>query len=263
MKIINNYITGKNRPRTKRKNTTKIAIHYVGNAGSTAAANRNYFQNTTNSVSSNYIVGLEGEVICCIPDDEISWCTNQANSYSVSIETCHPKSDGKFSDKTYKSLVELCVYLCGKYKLTSEDLIRHYDVTKKNCPKCFVAKSKGGTDDEFLTAWKKFKSDVKKKLALSAPKFLIGKVYITTNVRGIYNGCGAVTGRKKVKDLSSDGKKNATTAKENENAYLKAKTKITLQEVKTALSGNLWGRCPSGWLCIWEKDIDKSFLVKT
>ncbi|NLZ46668.1 MAG: N-acetylmuramoyl-L-alanine amidase [Clostridiales bacterium] len=164
MDIINNYITSKNRPRTKRSKTTKIAIHYVGNAGSTAIANRNYFQNTLNEVSSNYIVGLEGEVICCIPHDEIAWCTNNANAYSVSIETCHPKTDGKFNEKTYKSLVELSAYLLNLYKLTYNDLIRHFDVTGKVCPKSFVAKSKGGTDDEKLTAWNKFKADVKKTM---------------------------------------------------------------------------------------------------
>lgn len=164
MNIINNYITSKNRPKTKRSKTTKIAIHYVGNAGSTAIKNRNYFQTTSDNVSSNYIVGLVGEIICCIPPNEVSWCTNQANSYSVSIETCHPKTDGKYNEKTYNSLVELSAYLLNLYKLTSNDLIRHFDVTGKVCPKCFVAKSKGGTDDENLTAWNKFKTDVKKAM---------------------------------------------------------------------------------------------------
>lgn len=269
MTITKNHITGQNRPKTKRKKTTKIAVHYVGNAGSTAVANRNFFQNTKTKVSSNYIVGLDGEVICCIPDEEVAWCTNEANSYSVSIETCHPKTDGKFNAKTYKSLVELCAHLCEKYKLTSDDLIRHYDVTKKVCPKCFVAKSKGGTDDENLTAWKKFKSDVKAEMKKSAssspsapkaPKFTIGKVYTTTHKRGLYKGCGSVTGRKKVRDLTTDGKKNTTTSLSSADAYFKAGTKITLKEVKASAGGNLWGRCPSGWLCIWEKDKDKKFL---
>ncbi len=160
MTITNKYITN-NRPYEKRSKTTAIAIHYVGNAGSSAEANRNYFQNTSTEVSSNFIVGLDGEVLCCIPDEEVAWCTSQANSYSVSIENCHPDSTGKFNDKTYKSLVELCVYLCKKYKLNETNLIRHFDVTGKVCPKGFVVKSKGGSDDENNTAWKTFKADVK------------------------------------------------------------------------------------------------------
>lgn len=162
MDIINNYITSKNRPGTKRARTTKIAVHYVGNPGTTAEANRNYFQQTAKDVSSNYIIGLDGEIIYCIPDNEIAWCTSQANSYSISIECCHPKSDGKFNDKTYNSLVELVAYLLKKYKLTASDVIRHYDVTGKVCPRGFVPCNAGGTDDINNTAYKTFLADVKK-----------------------------------------------------------------------------------------------------
>lgn len=167
MNIKNMYITN-NRPYTKRAKTTAIAVHYVGNPGSSAEANRNYFQNNNNDVSANYIIGIDGEIICCIPDDEVAWCTCEANSYSVSIENCHSDSTGKFSDKTYNSLVELCAYLCKKYKLDENDIIRHYDVTRKVCPRGFVPKSKGGTDDNSNTAWKKFKADVKAKLNVPA-----------------------------------------------------------------------------------------------
>lgn len=167
MNIKNMYIT-KNRPYTKRTKTTKIAVHYIGNPNTSAEANRNYFNNNDNDVSSNYIIGLNGEIICCIPDEEVAWCTCQANSYSVSIENCHPDSTGKLNSKTYGSLVELCVYLCKKYKLNENDLIRHYDVTGKVCPKGFVPKNKGGSDDNNNTTWKKFKSDVKAALNTSA-----------------------------------------------------------------------------------------------
>lgn len=163
MTITNKYITN-NRPYEKRSKTTAIAVHYIGNPNTSAEANRNYFQNTSNEVSSNYIIGLNGEIICCIPDEETAWCTNQANSYSISIECCHPDSTGKFNDRTYSSLVELCAYLCKKYKLDETALIRHYDVTGKICPKSFVPECNGGSDDNNNSAWKGFKADVKEKL---------------------------------------------------------------------------------------------------
>lgn len=170
MKITNDFLTINpySRPHIIRQQTTKIAVHWVANPMSTAKNNRDYFENQKinhYSVSSNYIVGLDGEVICCVPDEEIAYCTNQANSYSVSVETCHPDWTGKFNSKTYKSLVELCAYLLKKYKLSSEGLIRHFDVTGKDCPKCFVPASKGGTDTENADAWKKFKADVKAEMA--------------------------------------------------------------------------------------------------
>lgn len=155
-----------NRPYTKRSKTTAIAVHYVGNAGSSAVANRNYFQNTSTSVSSHYIIGLDGEIIRCIPEDEISWCTNQANSYTISIENCHPSSDGIFNNKTYESLVELCADICKRWGLDplNGGIIRHFDVTGKVCPKGFVAKSKGGSDDNNCTRYSTFLSDVSKTM---------------------------------------------------------------------------------------------------
>ena len=161
MTITNNYLTH-NRPYTKRAKTTAIAVHWVGNPGTSAINNRNYFQTTDRSVSSNYIVGLQGEVICCIPDAEMSWCTNQANSYTVSIETCHADWTGAFGSRTYASLVELTGQLCKKYGLNPQKggVIRHYDVTGKVCPKWFVPASKGGSDTADGAHWKKFLSDV-------------------------------------------------------------------------------------------------------
>lgn len=155
-----------NRPYTKRSKTTAIAVHYVGNAGSSAIGNRNYFQTTTKKVSSHYIIGLDGEIIRCIPEDEVSWCTNQANSYTISIECCHPFSDGIFNDKTYKSLVELCADICKRWNLNplNGGIIRHYDVTRKVCPKGFVSKSKGGTDDNNCTRYNTFLKDVAKAM---------------------------------------------------------------------------------------------------
>ena len=126
------------RPGTLRKRTTKIAVHYVGNPGTTALNNRNYFNNLAKThsryVSSNYIVGLDGEIIECVPPEEIAYCTNQANEYSISIECCHPDATGKFTEATETALAELCAYLLKRYHLTADDIIRHYDVTGKQCP---------------------------------------------------------------------------------------------------------------------------------
>lgn len=186
MTIKNAYLTH-NRPGTKRKKTTAIAVHWVGNPGSSAMANRNYFNSTDRAVSSNYIVGLQGEVICCIPDEEVSWCTNQANSYTVSIETCHQDATGKFNSATYASLVELTAKLCKKYSLNPQKggVIRHFDVTGKVCPKWFVPKAKGGTDTNSGTNWMKFLADVAAKMGTTYTKTeTSGKKYRTDWKKG-------------------------------------------------------------------------------
>lgn len=131
------------RPGIKLEKVTKIAVHYVGNPKSTAKSNRDYFENLKDTheryVSAHFIIGLEGEIIQCIPTDEWSYCTNQANGYSISIECCHPDSTGKFNKATEDSLAELCAYLCRKFGLTADDIIRHYDVTGKHCPLWYVS----------------------------------------------------------------------------------------------------------------------------
>ena len=150
------------RPQIPLKEVKKIAVHYVGNPNTSALANRNYFENCKEGgryVSSHYIVGLKGEVIQCIPLDEWSYCTNQANGYSISIETCHPKSDGIFNDNTYVSLCELCAMLLKKFNLTTNDLIRHYDVTQKQCP-LHWSPTKFQSQAVATARWDRFKQDV-------------------------------------------------------------------------------------------------------
>ena len=151
------------RPQTPLKTVTKIAVHYVGNPNTTAKNNRDYFENQRfggRYVSSHYIVGLGGEIIQCIPTSEISYCTNQANSYSVSIECCHPDATGKFTAATEQALAELCAYLCGQFGLTSDDIIRHYDVTGKQCP-LYWSPTKYVTLDTANARFAAFRSRVK------------------------------------------------------------------------------------------------------
>ncbi len=164
MKITEKFLTPNkySRPCIKLGKVTKIAVHYIGNPNTSAIANRNYFENQKSGgkyVSSHYIVGLKGEVIQCIPTNEWSYCTNQANGYSISIETCHPKADGVFGDCTYVSLCELCAMLLKKFNLTVNDLIRHYDVTGKQCPLHWCP-TKYQSKAVANARWNRFKQDV-------------------------------------------------------------------------------------------------------
>ena len=141
-----------------------ICIHYTGNPGSSAAGNRNYFQTSGIGVSSHYIIGLDGEIIRCVPDDERAehagrsygsrWdsvAKNNNNKY-IGIECCHPNPDGKFNAKTYQSLIELCTHLCKTYAFNCKtDIVRHYDISGKSCPYYYVGNS---------AAWEALKNDI-------------------------------------------------------------------------------------------------------
>ena len=143
------------RPQLPIEQVNYIAIHYTANPGSTAMSNRDYFENlaTTqeNKVSSHFVVGLEGEVVQCIPTSEMSYATNSRNVDTISIECCHPDETGQFNDATYSSAVKLTAWLCTRFELGTDQVIRHYDVTGKDCPKYYV---------ENPDAWIQMKEDI-------------------------------------------------------------------------------------------------------
>ena len=132
-----------------------IVIHYVGNPQSTAQNNRDYFNKNDTEVCSHFVIGLDGEIIQCVPLDEKSNASNNRNLDTISIEVCHPDDTGKFNDATYESLVKLTAWLCDNSRLQAKDVIRHYDITGKECPKYFVTNE---------AEWEKFLEDVKKEL---------------------------------------------------------------------------------------------------
>ena len=148
------------RPGDKISKVTAIVVHYVGNPGTTAEQNRSYFNNLAelNNAyeSSHYVVGLQGEIIQCVPLDEIAYASNNRNYDTISIECCHQDAEGRFTGDTYNSLVRLVAALCRTYGLNPEtDVIRHYDVTGKLCPIYYV-----NNPDE----WYAFKLSVKNEM---------------------------------------------------------------------------------------------------
>ena len=132
------------RPGEPLKKVTGVVLHYVGNPGSTAQANRNYFNSLAGGeletyASSHFIVGLEGEVIQCVPLTEIAYASNSRNGDTVSIEVCHPDETGEYSPAARRRVIELTAWLCREFRLEpEEDVIRHYDVTGKLCPLYYV-----------------------------------------------------------------------------------------------------------------------------
>ena len=148
------------RPQLALKKVHAIVVHYTANPGVDAVANRNYFNNLPKAnerkqkktyATSHFVIGLDGPIVQCIPLEEMAYASNDRNSDTVSIECCHKKENGKFTAQTQAALIQLCTYLCIKFDLTEENLIRHYDVTGKICPKYFV---------EHPDAWETFKKDV-------------------------------------------------------------------------------------------------------
>ena len=96
-------------------------------------------------------MGLEGEIVQCIPSREISYASNGRNVDTIAIECCIEDETGRFNQATYDAVVHLAAWLVEYFGLEVSDVIRHYDVTGKPCPKYFV---------DFPSAWEQFLADV-------------------------------------------------------------------------------------------------------
>ena len=144
-------VDGASRNGYKLKGVKDIVVHYVGNPGTTAQQNHDFYAGNQSNVSSHFVVGLE--IIQCIPINEWSAASNWRNNDTISIEVCHSDETGKFKKKTYSSLVKLVAWLENVCDIDESHVIRHYDITKKECPRYFV---------QHEDKWKTFKKNVEK-----------------------------------------------------------------------------------------------------
>lgn len=150
-----------------------LVMHWTANAAADAEQNRNFFEGRRNGLSgygsAHYIVGQKGEIIQCIPDDEIAYHCGSSrkdpesgkiytdfarkkfgkyadirqgytpNFCTVGIELCNTDGDGNFTDATLGSAAELCAWLCRKFSLTADDITTHNAVVGwKDCPRLWT-----------------------------------------------------------------------------------------------------------------------------
>lgn len=147
------------RPGERLPEVNSIFVHYTANRNTSAAQNRSYFESLKDtherSASAHFIIGYDGEIIQCIPFEEIAYAVKTRNYDSISIECCYESADGSFTKETYDSLIHLLAYLVKKYGLSTDDILRHYDCGGKKCPLYYV---------EHEDDWEQLKRDVEKLL---------------------------------------------------------------------------------------------------
>jgi N-acetylmuramoyl-L-alanine amidase CwlA len=146
--IINEKITKVNKTVMTNKKNKYIVVHYVGSV-STAKNNANYFYSVNRGASANYFVD-DNEIWRVVKDKDMAWHCGTKKTYyhkecrnnnSIGVEMCCIKKNGKLdiSDKTVNNTIELVRDLMKKYDIPVENVIRHYDVTRKKCPAPFVS----------------------------------------------------------------------------------------------------------------------------
>ena len=145
-------VDGAHRPGLAINPIRHVVIHYVGNTLSSAKDNRDYFATPPTSsaydgrqVSSHFIIGLYGEIIQCVPLNEVAYAQGVSadsgrpnhNWDAISIENSHYNDAGEFTSMTEDSLVKLTAWLLQSYGLpaNTDTIMRHYDCSGKACPK--------------------------------------------------------------------------------------------------------------------------------
>ena len=152
----------------------KIVVHYTANPGASAQNHYKYFSNLSGRYASAHFFVDSVDALCIIPLNEVAYHANDvqkrvngaayrgvaelkpnANLLSVGIELCIEK-DGSFHPETLEKAENVAAELCRRYKLNPlDDIVRHFDVTAKNCPAPWVASTEGFTQ---------FKANVSAKL---------------------------------------------------------------------------------------------------
>lgn len=116
-----------------------LVFHYTGNKGDTAENNAKYFNKGNQGASAHYFVS-DNQIYQVVEDDRAAWSVGDGdgkygitNSNSINVEMCC-WSNGTVSEKTENNALELGKYLIKKHGISIENVVRHYDASRKVCP---------------------------------------------------------------------------------------------------------------------------------
>ena len=153
-----------------------VILHWTANLNlaANAVANRRYFENNPKLKAGAHYVVDDHQIVRCVPELEVAYHAggttytefarktfgSALHASTIGIEMC-VNSDGDFG-ATYRHTVELTADIVRRRKIPQEMILRHHDITGKDCPKYWVmddaAKQFGF--DSAATGWSKFKADV-------------------------------------------------------------------------------------------------------
>ena len=122
----------------------KLTIHHMAGvlSGSQCAK---IFQNSKRNASANYCIGVNGDIVCSVEEENRAWTSSSSwnDCQAITIEVSNNKTGGKWtiSNASWKSLVKLCVDICKRYNFKLKydgtkngSLTRHNMFANTNCP---------------------------------------------------------------------------------------------------------------------------------
>ena len=104
----------------RSRDVDRITIHCVVGQASAESIGA-WFQQPEPRHSCNYGIGVDGRIVCCLPEDQISICSSSfANdSRAITIE-CASDTKEPYAVKpaVYASVIRLCADICKRYNKT-------------------------------------------------------------------------------------------------------------------------------------------------
>ncbi|GGF88624.1 N-acetylmuramoyl-L-alanine amidase [Paenibacillus abyssi] len=171
-------------PRTRRPATliepSTITIHNTGNPTSTAANERGWLTNPSNTRRASFHIAVdERGAVECIPLNEAALHAGSAegNRTSIGVEICE---SGNYA-KTLENAVELVAAMLTERGWGVDRLRRHYDWSGKICPRLMY-------DDGKWTGWEAFKKAVEAKMNPEVPNVKLAPVSVVVNGNEIADG---------------------------------------------------------------------------
>lgn len=219
-----------NKTAKKGRKVEYIVIHDTGNTskGANVDSHFRYFNGGNRNASADFFVDDNKVAQFTNYKDEYSWHVGDGkgkygitNANSIGIEIC-VNSDGNYQ-KAYNNAVELVKFLMKELNLPISKVVRHYDASRKSCPKSMMSNSWG--------KWNEFK-----------------KLLTTNNSSSSSSSNGYKIGNFD-KDVITTSNLNCRSGRGSEFKVLKTfpkDTKINVWYIDKAKDGSLWGSCSSG-----------------
>ncbi|MCY8009688.1 N-acetylmuramoyl-L-alanine amidase [Bacillus haynesii] len=180
VKVVKNYVKVNRytRPGLKLSGVKGIVMHWTATPGASALNERNYFNGTCIAdkrfASAHYFVDRK-EAQLIIPENEVAYHAHDqnrcyvsflkpnANTKAIGVEMCVEKN-GQIHSETIQNAAEVVADLCKRYGLSTDKIVRHYDVTNKSCPAPWVK------DSNQLAAFRKKVDSILGNKTKSEPK---------------------------------------------------------------------------------------------
>ena len=245
-----------------------VVMHYTGNSKDTAKSNATYFKTSGRNASAHFFVD-DSNIYQSVELRDKAWHCGASsykhascrNTNSIGIEMCCTAGNYKISDTTKKNAAYLCAYICDMVGITSSQVdtyvLRHYDVTGKNCPAQMA-----GSDNAEWTAFKKTVKNILKgetttttpSTSSKLPTYTTGKTYTLQKEVYVRKGAGTSYAKVGYSNLTANAKKHDA----DKDGALDKGTVVTCKGTKT-VSGNVWMKIPSGWIAAYYNN---SYYVK-